>query len=101
MDTSIFKYGELPEFKKFTSENISKQFPVVLEKIDEDFQNIEKNLSNYMFQNNLNWDNVINPLNEINEVLRWSWGVISHLNAVKNSESLRDIYSKFLPDIIS
>jgi len=33
MDTSIFKYGELPEFKKFTPENISKQFPVVLEKI--------------------------------------------------------------------
>jgi len=26
MDTSIFKYGELPEFKKFTPENINKQF---------------------------------------------------------------------------
>ena len=33
MDTSIFQYGELPEFKKFTPENINKQFPVVLEKI--------------------------------------------------------------------
>ena len=44
---------------------------------------------------------VINPLNEVNEILRWSWGVISHLNAVNNSESLRDIYSKFLPEIIS
>ena len=42
MDTSIFKYGELPEFKKFTPENISKQFPVVLEKIAKDFKNIEK-----------------------------------------------------------
>ena len=41
MDTSIFKYGELPEFKKFTPENISKQFPVVLEKISKDFKNIE------------------------------------------------------------
>jgi len=47
MNTSIFKYGELPEFKKFTSESISKQFPVVLEKITGDFKNIEKNLSNY------------------------------------------------------
>ena len=47
MDTSIFKYGELPEFQKFTPESISKQFPVVLEKIDEDFKNIEKNLSLY------------------------------------------------------
>jgi len=101
MDTSIFKYGELPEFKKFTPESISKQFPDVLKKIGNDFKNIEENLSNYLIKKDLNWDKVINPLNEVNEVLRWSWGVISHLNAVNNSESLRDIYSKFLPEIIS
>ena len=53
MDTSIFKYGELPEFKKFTPENISKQFPAVLEKIAQDFKNIEENLSNYSIQNHL------------------------------------------------
>ena len=40
MDTSIFNYGELPEFKNFTPENISKHFPLVLEKIAEDFKNI-------------------------------------------------------------
>jgi len=68
MDTSIFKYGELPEFKKFTPENIIEQFPIVLEKISEDFQNIEKNLSNYLDQNDLSWDKVINPLNEVNEI---------------------------------
>jgi len=101
MDNSIFNYGELPEFKNFTPENIRQQFPIVLEKIAEDFKKIEKNLSNYLIQNDLNWDKVINPLNEVNEILRWSWGVISHLNAVNNSESLRNIYSKFLPDIIS
>ena len=101
MNTSIFKYGELPEFKEFTPENIRKQFPLVLEKIAEDFKEIEENLSNYLTHNHLTWDKVINPLNEVNEILRWSWGVISHLNAVNNSESLRDIYSKFLPESIS
>ena len=94
MDTLIFKYGELPEFKKFTPENISKQFPLVLQKVAEDFKNIEKNLSNYLIQNDLNWDKVINPLNELNEILRWSWSVISHLNSVNNSESLRNTHSK-------
>ena len=53
MDTSIFKYGELPEFKKFTPENISKQFPVVLEQVTEEFINIEKNLSNYLIEKDL------------------------------------------------
>ena len=101
METSIFKYGELPQFKKFTPENISQQFPAVLEKITEEFKNIEKNLSNYLIQNDLNWENVINPLNEVNEILRWSWGVISHLNAVNTSASLPGIYAKFLPELIS
>jgi len=59
MNTSIFKYGELPEFKEFTPENISKQFPLVLEKIAEDFKEIEKNLSNYLIHNDLSWDKVI------------------------------------------
>ena len=62
MDTSIFKYGELPEFDKFTPENISNQFPFVLEKITKDFKNLEKNLSNYLIKNDLNWDNVINDV---------------------------------------
>ena len=101
METSIFKYGELPEFKKFTPEKINKEFPKVIDKISSDFKTFEENLSNYLIQDVLEWDKVINPLIEINEFLRWSWGVISHLNAVNNSESLRNIYSKFLPEVIS
>ena len=101
METSIFNYGELPEFKKFTADRINQEFPSVIEKINLDFQNIENFLSNYLNHENLEWDKVINPLNEVNEILRWSWGVVSHLNGVKNSESLREIYSKFLPEIIN
>ena len=101
MKTSIFKFGKLPDFKKFTPENINKEFPSVIEKINVDFKKIEDFLSNHLNQKQLDWEQVINPLNEVNEVLRWSWGVISHLNAVNNSESLREIYSKFLPEVIS
>jgi len=101
MEPSIFNYGELPEFKKFTSEAITSEFPDVIQKINDDFKEIESDLSSYLSQPKLHWEEVINPLNKVNEILRWSWGVISHLNAVNNSESLRDIYSKFLPEIIS
>ena len=64
MDTSIFKYGELPQFKKFTPESISKQFPVVLEKITEEFKNIEKNLLPYSWLPKIFAD--IMKLNKIN-----------------------------------
>ena len=85
METSIFNYGELPEFNKFSSDIINQEFPSVIEQINLDFKKIEKFLSNYLEQEILEWDKVINPLNEVNEILRWSWGVISHLNGVKNS----------------
>ncbi len=101
MENSIFNYGELPEFKQFTTDRINQEFPSVIEKINLDFKSIENFLSNYLNHEHLEWDKVINPLNEVNEILRWSWGVISHLNGVKNSESLRGIYSKFLPEIIN
>ena len=100
MENTIFKFGELPEYKKFTPERINQEFPIIIEKIKTDFKNIETFLSNYLSQDKLDWEKVINPLNQVNEDLRWSWGVISHLNAVNNSESLRNIYSKFLPEII-
>ena len=94
MENSIFNYGELPEFKKFTSDRINQEFPNIIEKINKDFKNIEKFLFNYLTHEILEWEKVINPLNEVNEILRWSWGVISHLNGVKNSESLRNFASK-------
>ena len=53
MDKSIFKYGELPEFKKFTPENISKQFPIVLKKIAEDFQNYLQHLGDLLLPNSI------------------------------------------------
>ena len=99
METSIFNYGELPEFSKFTSERINQEFPSVIEKISLDFKKIEKFLSNYLEKENLEWDKVINPLNEVNEILRWSWGVISHLNGclLYTSPSPRDLSTSRMP----
>ena len=98
---NLFKCEGLPDFRKFTPDNIGSEFPRILKKIDSEFTNIEKFLSDYIQENVLEWEKVINPLNKINEDLRWSWGVISHLNAVNNSEDLRLIYSQLLPKVIN
>ena len=39
-------------------------------------------------------------LYEIGEKLRWSWGVVSHLNAVCNSTELRAVHSNQQPTIV-
>ena len=99
--TLLFKCKGLPDFEKFSPNNIDTDFPKIIEKISSDFENIEKIFTTKEKENNFDWDEVMTPLNKLNEELRWSWGVISHLNAVTNSDELRNVYSKFLPEVIS
>jgi len=101
VDKVLFKCEGLPAFNQFTPQRIEEQFPILLEKLNSDFNDIETKFSSLINNENLDWDNVMNPLNKINEELRWSWGVISHLNSVNNSDKLRDVYSKFLPHVIN
>ena len=101
VDKVLFKCEGLPNFNQFTPQRIEKEFPVLLEKLSSDFNDIETEFSSLIINKNLDWGKIMNPLNKINEELRWSWGVISHLNSVKNSEQLRDVYAKFLPNVIN
>lgn len=45
------------------------------------------------------WDNLIYPLDEANNRLERSWSPVSHLNAVMNSEALRQAYNACLPKL--
>ena len=100
-ESKLFTCKGLPDFQKFTPENIQNQFPKLLKILEEDFKDIEIFFTSRNDNNSyLNWEEIMYPLNKINEDLRWSWGVISHLNAVNNSENLRSVYSNLLPQVI-
>ena len=45
------------------------------------------------------WDNLIAPLEQLSDELNNFWSPISHLNAVKNSDELRDAYNNSLPKL--
>ena len=51
-------------------------------------------------KSSLSWEDVMPQLYEIGEKLRWSWGVVSHLNAVCNSTELRAVHSNQQPTIV-
>jgi len=101
IQNKLFKCEGLPEFKKFTPKDIDIEFPILIKKLEDDFVKLESLLCSFNNENKLSWDSVMDPIVRINEELRWSWGVISHLNAVTNSPDLRDIYAKLLPKVIS
>ncbi len=45
------------------------------------------------------WDNFVAPMDEIDNKLERMWSPISHLNAVKDSDPLRDAYEACLPKL--
>ncbi len=45
------------------------------------------------------WDNLIAPLEDLDDQLSKAWSPISHLNAVVNSEELRAVYNVCLPKL--
>lgn len=45
------------------------------------------------------WANLIAPLEDMNDRLHNAWGIISHLNAVKNTPQIRKVYTSLLPAI--
>ena len=45
------------------------------------------------------WDDFVAPLDNANERLNRAWGQVSHLNAVMNSPTLREVYNANLPKI--
>ncbi|MBI5658289.1 MAG: M3 family metallopeptidase [Nitrosomonadales bacterium] len=45
------------------------------------------------------WDNFMQPLADANERLTRAWGQVGHLNAVMNSEALREVYNASLPKV--
>ena len=50
-------------------------------------------------QKSYNWDNLLKPLEDIDDRLSKVWSPIGHLNAVMNSDAWRDAYNACLPEL--
>ena len=75
----------LPDFSAITPDRVSQDIPQLLEQLDQAFTELEQSLDGALSQQApLSWDSVMQPLQAIGERLRWSWGVVSHLNGVCN-----------------
>ncbi|ABX08988.1 M3 family metallopeptidase [Prochlorococcus marinus] len=91
----------LPNYKEITPKQILKYIPSLLKELSRRFESLERTIETSIEQEDiLSWDSLMRPLQEISEQLRWSWGVVAHLNAVCNSEEHRDVYASLQPDIV-
>ncbi|MBN2565320.1 MAG: M3 family metallopeptidase [Candidatus Eisenbacteria bacterium] len=47
------------------------------------------------------WDGLMKPLENLDLPLSFAWGIAQHLNAVKNSDELREAYQKVQGDVVA
>lgn len=90
MTNPLLEKSDLPQFSKIKPEHIQ---PAVEQLIQECRKTTEQVLN----QPNFSWENFCQPLTEVNERLSRAWSPVSHLNAVKNSPELREVYQACLP----
>jgi oligopeptidase A len=84
----------LPDFAAITPEQVRQHIPELLAELDQELDRLEENLAGRADDAPaLSWDGVMGPLERIGERLRWSWGVVSHLNGVCNSPELREAHA--------
>ena len=91
----------LPNYTDITPEEVTKHLPSLLTTLNKQLSYLENSLNERLEENQiLNWEEVMTPLNRISEKLRWTWGVVSHLNGVCNSPKLRDAYGAQQPEVV-
>lgn len=85
---------ELPNFSSSYIKTADKQLFKELEQVDNE---IKRYLSNTKQEN---WDEICQPLINLENNILLQWSVISHLNNVASDTDIRHLYEKCLPKII-
>jgi oligopeptidase A len=91
MTNPLLKQSALPEFSKIKPEHIK---PAVEHAIAECTKVIEHVLSS---NTEFTWENLVEPIDEVDDVLGKLWSPVSHMNSVVSSDELRDAYESCLP----
>ncbi|MCT0208160.1 M3 family metallopeptidase [Synechococcus sp. CS-1332] len=84
----------LPRFEAITPDQVRAHIPELLSGLEAELDRVETDLAAAAAAARpLSWAEVMDPLQRLGERLRWSWGVVSHLNGVCNSTELREAHA--------
>ncbi len=84
----------LPPFAAITPEQVKEHIPELLEDLEAELAALETRLEAALSeQRPLGWQEVMEPLHRLEERLRWSWGVVSHLHSVCDTPELREAHA--------
>jgi len=91
MPNPLLEQHTLPPFSAIAPEHVE---PAITQLIERNKQSIDDLLaSNEIYT----WDNLLQPIEELEDELSRAWSPVSHLNSVRNSDALREAYNACLP----
>ncbi|OEF30007.1 oligopeptidase A [Vibrio rumoiensis] len=91
MSNPLLTFTDLPPFTQIKPEQVQ---PAIEQAIADCRAQVENVLANEQAPS---WDTICEPLTETDDRLSRIWSPISHLNSVKNSNELREVYEACLP----
>ena len=92
-DNPLLTMTGLPPFSQITAEHVE---PAIDTLLAENRKSVEELLA---ATREYSWDNLIQPLEDMDDRLSRVWSPISHMNSVVNSEALRKAYNVCLPKL--
>ncbi|MCK4493350.1 MAG: oligopeptidase A [Methylococcales bacterium] len=92
MNNPLLKNATLPLFSDIKPEHI---VPAIEQLLAEARAVVEQCLQ----QSTYTWENLIDPIETIEDQLNRAWSPVGHLNSVMNNDELRDAYNACLPKL--
>jgi len=83
----------LPPFSRIEPAHVE---PAIRQLIERNKQRIEDLLTS---NTHYTWDNLLQPIEDLEDELAQAWSPVSHLNSVCNSDALREAYNACLPQL--
>tara|TARA_R110002110_G_scaffold415561_2_gene651011 strand:+ start:246261 stop:248294 length:2034 start_codon:yes stop_codon:yes gene_type:complete len=91
MSNPLLETHSLPPFSRIRAEHV---VPAITQMIEQNKLAVRELLDTNM---HYTWDNLLSPIEELDDSLSRAWSPVSHLNSVCNSDAMREAYNACLP----
>ena len=91
MSNPLLENHALPPFSRIRPDHVE---PAIRQLIERNRQAIDELLA---ANDDYSWDNLLRPVEALEDELSRAWSPVTHLNSVLNSDALREAYNRCLP----
>nr|XP_054762474.1 uncharacterized protein LOC129269050 isoform X1 [Lytechinus pictus] len=98
-ENSLLMQDGLPRFQSFHASHVGPGMQKLVQNFEKTIEEIEYTYKGYT-TSDMTWSKVSDPLERLGAPLEYGWGMVSHLNGVKNNQELREAYQQAQPAVV-